>query len=293
MSMKNKFLIIIFLIISTLISVVSAASNTIVTSTIMGRTPLGLLIPLHIEDYFPADVAIMYYNYIAVALVVTWAAFASQSNESRYTFTTPLFAALMVWVGWLNAGSSAVSSTQYWGSILLCLVLGAFMYLNDMNHEKYGMPGTGDKLMAVAFMIMCFSAAFGFVASSEFGLFEEDSSGASQNQMCGKAYTCDSAGNIDLSSSVTTVSSSGGIVESILSDAYFAVQIAIGALKMAIVVVASVLFFSGVILAAYPALSASPQVVAFLVVMNVVIWAIYYATFFRWYYKPGVGEGQI
>lgn len=290
--MKNKWILTIFLT-SLLTSIVSAASNTIVTSTIMGRTPLGLLIDLHIEDYFPADVAIMYYNYIAIALVVTWAAFASQSNESRYAFTTPLFAAVMVWIGWLNAGSSAVSATQYWGSILLCLVLGAFMYLNDMNHEKYGMPGTGDKLMAVAFMIMCFSAAFGFVASSEFGLFNQESTGASQNQMCGRAYTCDSSGNVDLSTSVTTVSSSGGIVETILSDLYFATQIAIGALKMAIVVVASVLFFSGVVLAAYPALLASPQVVAFLVVMNIVIWAIYYATFFRWYYRPGVGEGQI
>lgn len=276
-----------------LISIVSATSNTIVTASIMGRNPLGLLIDLHIQDFLPADTAVMYYNYIAVVLTVVWAAFASQSNESRYTFTTPLFAALMIWIGWLNAGSSAVSATQYWGSVLLCLVLGAFMYLNDMNHEKYGMPGTGDKLMAVAFMIMCFTAAFGFVASAEFGLFNENSTGATQNKMCGSAYTCDSAGNIDLSSSVTTVSSSGGIVESILSDAYFAVQIAVGALKTAIIVVASVLFFSGVILAAYPALSASPQVVAFLVLMNLVIWAIYYATFFRWYYKPGVGEGQI
>lgn len=276
-----------------LISIVSATSNTIVTASIIGRTPLGLLIPLHIEDYLPADTAIMYYNYIAVVLVVVWAAFASQSNESRYTFTTPLFAAFMVWIGWLNAGSSAVSAAQYWGSVLLCLLLGAFMYLNDMNHEKYGMPGTGDKLMAVAFMVMCFSAAFGFVASSEFGLFNDNSIGSTQNKMCGSAYTCDSAGNIDLSSSVTTVSSTGGILETISSDLYFAAQVAIGILKMAAIVVASVVFFSGVILAAYPALSASPQVVAFLVVMNLVIWAIYFATFFRWYYKPGVGEGQI
>jgi hypothetical protein len=284
-----KGTVILFLLLL-LIPIVSATSYTEVTSSIIGKTPFGLLIDLHIEDYFPAEQAIMYYNYIAILIIVLWAAFASMSNESRFTFTTPFLSAFFVFVGWLNAGSSAVN---YWGTLIFCMLLGGIMYMNDMNHEKYGLPGTGDKLMAVSFMIMCFTASFGFIASSEFGWFNENSIGTTQNNMCGTAYTCDSAGNVALDASVTTIKSTGGFWDGVMSDVYLLTSVAIAAAKLIIIVAGSILLFAVVILAAYPALAASPQVVAFLAVMNVVIWAIYITTFFRWMYKPGVGEGQI
>ena len=287
--MKLKHILLVAMLV-VLVVPVMATSYTTVTSTIIGKTPSGLLIDLHIEDYVSVEQALMYYNYIAIFFIVLWAAFASQTNESRYTFTTPFMAALMVFIGWLNAGTN---STNYWGTIMFCLLLGAFMYLNDMNHEKYGLPGVGDKLITVAFMIMCFTASYGFITSSQFGWFNEASSGTTANVMCGSAYQCDSAGNIDLGSSVTTISSSGGLVETLISDAAILLTIAISILKLIIIVVGSVLLFGGVILAAYPALAASPQAVAFLVVMNLVIWAIYIMAFFRWYYKPGIGDGQI
>lgn len=263
---------------------------TTITNTIMGKSALGLLIDLHIQDFVPANVAIMYYNYIAISLIVMWAGFASASNESRYTFTTPFFAAFLVWIGWLNAGLDAAS---YWGIILFCLFLGAIMYINDMNHEKYGTAGPGDKLIALSFMIMCFTASFGFVSSSQLGLFNGQASGTSQNVMCGTAYSCDANGNVDLAVSVTSVKSSGGLWESILDDISILTAIALSILKLVVVVIGSVLFFSVVVLAAYPELATSAQVVAFLAVLNLVIWAIYLSTFFRWFYKPGLGDGHI
>ena len=97
MKIKNT----IFLIVSTLllfIPAVLATTNTTISSSIMGKTAFGLLIDLHLQDWFPADQAIMYYNYISIFIIMVWAAFASQSNEGRYTFTTPFIAALMVFI---------------------------------------------------------------------------------------------------------------------------------------------------------------------------------------------------
>ena len=260
---------------------------TEVFTSIMGKSSFGLLIDLGIQNFVPIDQAIMYYNYIAIFFVVGWAMFASQSNESRYLFTTPLMAALMVWVGWLHA----TDATQYWGSILFCMVLGAIMYINDMNHEKFGLAGPGDKLVALAVMIICFTASFGFIASSQFGMFSGDSSsGSSQNVMCGRAYTCDSSGNVALEASVSSVNNSGGLGLDVVSILATLGLIAVTLLKLIIVVFGSVLFFSVVVLAAYPALADSPQTIAFLAVFNVVIWIIYATAIFRLYYKP-VGTG--
>jgi len=263
-------------------------SYTVVANTIMGKSSFGLLIDLHIQDFFPVDQAIMYYNYIGIFIILMWAAFAGQTNESRYTFTTPFIAALLVFIGWLRA-PDAVS---YWGTIVLCLLLGAFMYINDMNHEKSGLPGPGEKLLTVAFMIMCFTASMGFVLSSQI-IPSAVPIGASQNVMCNKAYQCDAAGNVALDVSVNTVSSSGGLGQNVISAVAALPAIFVSLLMMAITIVASVLFFGVVLMAAYPALAQSPQAVAFLLVMNVVIWAIYFVAIAKWFTGRTGGEMNI
>src|SRR5512138_512004 len=189
---------------------------TVVANSIMGKSSFGLLIDLGIQNYVPVSDAILYYNYIAIFFIVLWSAFAGQSNESRYAFTTPLMAALMVFIGWLRAPDEA----SYWGVIIMCLVLGLLIYINDMNREKYGVAGPGDKVIALAIMLICFTASMGFVASSSLGVFPDvGSTGTSQNVMCGQAYTCDSSGNIALDVSVTSVQNSGGYGLDVISGA--------------------------------------------------------------------------
>ena len=266
-------------------------SYTTVFSSIMGKSSFGLLIDLGIQNYVPIDQAIMYYNYIGIFFVVLWAMFASQSNESRYAFTTPLMAALMVWIGWLHATDAA----QYWGSIIMCMLLGAIMYMNDMNHEKSGLPGPGDKMVTIAVMIMCFTAAYGFILSPQFGLFNEEGSqsGATQNLMCGTAYTCDSSGNVALEASVSQITSSGGLGLDVVSVGAILLSMMVTGLKMLIIISASVVLFSVVLVAAYPVLLDSPQSIAFLAILNVVIWVIYAMAWFRLTYKPMGTGGDI
>lgn len=289
--MKPNNLIGILLAGLSLIPSACAVTYTNVFTSIMGKSSFGLLIDLHLQDFVPIDQAIMYYNYIGIFFVVLWATFASQSNESRYTFTTPFMAALMVWVGWLHANDTA----QYWGMIIALILLGALIYINDMNHEKYGLPGPGDKVITMAVMILCFSAGYGYFLSN-YGIWNESGmqAGASQNSMCNVAYTCDSSGQIALEASVTQISSTGGLNLDIVSVGSILLTMMISAFKTFIIMIGSVVLFSGVILAAYPALLDSPQAIAFLVVMQLVVWAVYAMAFFRYTYKPtGSGGGEI
>jgi hypothetical protein len=261
---------------------------TEIASSIIGMNANGLLIDLHLHDFLPAPEAIMYYNYISIFAILIWAGFAGNSNESRYAFTIPFFTALLVFIGWLRA----YDPTSYWATIVFCMVLGAFMYINDMNHEKYGVAGPGEKLYAIVFFIMCFSVCMGLVSSNEFNFFPSTAMGASQNTMCGTAYACDSAGNIMLDASVTSVSTSGGLMQDVVSAIAAMPAIALGIIKLIVIVAGSVVAFSVVLVAAYPFLAESPATMAFLVAMQFVIWGIYTMAFFRMF-SGRVSGGEI
>lgn len=276
-----------------LVPSVSAAYFVNQTNVITFHNELNLLIPLGIEHFVPATDAIMYYNYIAIGLIISIAAFAGQANESRFTFFIPVFAGLMAFVGWLQAPDP----TTYWGMIIGCILLGALMYINDMNHEKYGLPGPGTKLLTIVFMIIVFEASVTLISTNGLNIFPELSGNAGQSQQSltcnGYGYQCDANGNIMLSASVSGVSNAGGGNLDVLSIANWAIQALVGVIVFLIKIVAAVLLFSVVLVAAYPALAASPQSLLFLGIMQLVIWAIYVVTFFNWYYKPSFETAQV
>ena len=271
---------------------IASASYTTMANSIMFKTPLGLLLPLGIENWVPAADAVMYYNYIAISLIFFIAAGAGSSNESRFTVFVPIFAALMVFIGWLQAPDP----TNYWGMIIGCILLGALMYLNDMNHEKYGLPGPGSKLLTVVFMIIVFEASVTLMSTQGLNLFPELGNGGLQQQSLtcnGYGYQCDANGNMMLAASVSSVSNVGGANIDLASIGSWLLQAGIGAFVFLIKIVAAVLLFSVVLYAAYPALAASSQAVLFLVVMQVVIWAIYSVAIFNWLFKPSFETAQV
>ena len=284
------------LVLLYLVQAVSAAT-TQMANTLTFKTAAGLLLPLGIENYLSASDTIMYYNYIGVFLLMVVAAFAGMSNESRFTFFVPIFAGLETFIGWLQAPDP----TNYWGMIIGCILLGALMYINDMNHEKYGLPGPGTKLLTVVMMIIVFEGSVTLMSTQGLNLFPElGNSGLQQQSLtCGDpvhggyGYQCDANGNLVLGASVSGVSNAGGADIDVVSILMWAAQATIGVILFIIKVVWAVTLFSTVLIAAYPALAASPQALLFLGIMQVVIWAIYMITFFNWYYKPGFETAQV
>jgi hypothetical protein len=286
-----RYPLLVILVMTFLMSVVSAATEyTTMANLITFKTPLGLLIPLGIENFVPTADAIMYYNYIAVGAILLVASFAGQANESRFAFFVPVFAALMVFIGWLQAPDP----TTQWGMIIGCIFLGALMYMNDMNHEKYGLPGPGSKLLTVVFMIIVFQASVTLVSTNGMNLMPEiGNSGMSQSSLlCGDqttggyGYQCDANGNMMFDSSVKSISNIGGSGLDIVSIGLWALQAMVGAIIFLLKIVAAVLVFSVVLYAAYPALAASPQAVLLLGFMQLIIWGIYAVYFFNIFYKP-------
>lgn len=264
-------------------------SYVVVANSIIGTNANGLLIDLHLHDFLSATDALLYYNYISLLLIMLWAGFASSANEGRYLFSTPFIAAVLVWIGWLRAPVP----TTYWGTILFLIFLGAVMYMNDQNHQQHGIAGPGNKLLGIAVLIMCFTACFGFIMSSNL-IPQVYNPGATQNEVCGTAYQCDEGGNIVLSASVTSVSKGPtDVLSSVFGTLTWLGEMAVYTIMTIITVVASVLFFSVVFFAAYPQFLDSTQVVAFMGVMNVAVWIIYALAFFQWYYKPMGSSGDI
>jgi hypothetical protein len=277
---------------SLLIHTASATQYVTQTNVITFTNALGLMIPLGLENYVPVADAIMYYNYIAVFAIMLIAAFAGQTNESRFTFFVPIFAGLMVFIGWLHAPDPI----SYYGMIIGCILLGALMYINDMNHEKYGLPGPGTKLLTIVFMIIVFEASVTLMSTSGLNIFPEvGNSGQSQQTLTcnGYGYSCDANGNIMLGASVQTINNQGGTGLDVISIGTWALQAMVSILTFLIKIVAAVLLFSVVLVAAYPALGASPQAMLFLGIMQLVIWAIYAVAFFNWFFKPSFETAQV
>jgi hypothetical protein len=283
----------IITLLAVLIQTVSATQWVNQTNVITFTNALGLLIPLGIEHFVPVADAIMYYNYIAIFGILTVAAVAGQTNESRFTFFVPIFAGLMVFVGWLHAPDPV----SYIGMIIGCILLGALMYINDMNHEKYGLPGPGTKLLTIVFMIIVFEASVTLMSTSGLNIFPELSGNSGQSQQgltCnGYGYSCDANGQIMLGASVATVNNQGGTGLDVVSIGMWALQAMISVITFLIKIVAAVLLFSVVLVAAYPALGASPQAMMFLAILQLVIWAIYTVAFFNWYFKPSFETAQV
>jgi hypothetical protein len=262
------------------------------TNSVMTHSPLGMLIPLGIENVVPAADAIMYYNYISIFLIVVLAAFSGMSNESRFLIMVPYLAAGLVFVGWLQAQNAS----SYWGSVIGCCLLGTLLYVNDMNREKNGITGQGTKVVTLAIMIIVFEASVVLMANptfSPFGAIENNAVGQKSLTCGGYGYSCDSNGNIDLSASVSSVTSSGGTNLDVVSILSWGSQMIVGMIKFIILVLAAVFLFSAVLLAAYPVLAASPQALLILGVMQIIIWAIYMIAWFNWTFKPNMETVRI
>lgn len=259
----------------------------VAAASIMGLNDFGVLINLHIQDFFDTNTAIMYYNYVAMFFIITWATISSAAHEHRYMFSVPFLAAVFIFIGWLRA----YNPTQYWGSIVALMLIGGFMYMDSANKEKRGTGGAGQKVLTIAFTIMAFSAAFGFVSSSNI-IPLTTTYGTSSNTMCGTAYQCDAAGNPNLDSSVTQLSTVGGMTSDLSSMTTFGTSI-VYFIWTVIAVIGAVVMLSAVVVAAFPVFASSPQALMILGLMQLVIYAVYFIAIFNWYYKPGYNQGEL
>jgi hypothetical protein len=291
LTMRGKGLL-LFICLAAIVGIASAGS-VVQTNSITTHSPLGMLIPLGIENWVPAADAIMYYTYISFALIALLAALSGMSNESRFLVLVPYFTAGLIFIGWLQAPNPQT----YWGMVIAMCLLGTLIYVNDMNREKFGTSGPGTKVMSVAILIIIFEASIVLMNDPAFspipGLVGSGSEYSAQQFCSGYGYSCDSSGKVDLSASVTTVSSSGGTLLDVASLVSWAAQAAFAALRFIVLIIGAVVAFSVVITATYPVLLTSPQAMLILGIMQLVIWVIYIIAWTNWTFKPSYETLQV
>lgn len=271
---------------------IASAGYAAQTNSLITHSPLGMLIPLGIENWVSSTDAIMYYTYISMAILAVLAAFSGMSNESRFLVLVPYTTAGLIFLGWLQAPNP----TNYWGMVIGMCLFGTLIYVNDMSREKFGIAGPGTKVMSVAILIIIFEASIVLMNDPAFspipGMVGSGSEYSSQQFCSGYGYTCDSNGQVDLSASVSTISSSGGVLD-ISSMAGWVVSSMFAALRFLILIIGAVVFFSAVITATYPVILTSPQAMLILGIMQLVIWVIYFIAWTNWTFKPSYETLQV
>ena len=246
---------------------------------VMMHGPTGIMVPLGIENYFDLTTSLMFYNYIALGIIFFIAAMSGSRSESRFCILIPVFSGLMTWIGWLNSPDPA----QTWAVTIIAGILGIMIYMNDMNHEKYGIGGPGSKLLNVAIYLILFQASIGLIAG--FGIFPGGSNIPSID-ICNVGFECNQYRNIDLEASVAQINDSSGILDDIVSTVAQLPVVIWQSLVFLAKIAVSITFFSitlsGVMNTLYPGIVDNSTYLLFIAFLQLSIWAIYVLAIINW-----------
>ncbi len=244
---------------------------------VLMQGPTGIMIPLGIEQFLDLNTALMLYNYLSLGLIFFVAAMSGNRSESRFCVIIPIIAGVLTWIGWLNAPDPM----QAWAITIIAGLLGIAIYMNEMNHEKYGISGGGSKLLNVGLV-------------NGFDLFPIGQTQPTPN-VCNVGYECDAYHNIDLTASTAQFTQSTGMLEDIVTTIAQLPVVIWQTLVFLVKIAGSVLLFSvvlnGTMNGIFPGIAANGYYLAFLAVMQVVIWAIYILGIQSWI--RGTGESTI
>jgi hypothetical protein len=263
--------------------------NVVVAGSVMMKGAAGVLIPLGIELFVDAQATTYLYNLMSVSILLFIAAMSGPRSEAAFCIVVPIFAGIMESFGWLKLATP----TETAGLIVLTVIMGifgVFMYMNDQNRQNYGTAGPGSKLFNIAFFLMCFTAALTLV--SGFTIFP---GGATQpiSGTCAVGLPCDSFNNIDFTSAISSIGSSGGLLATAITELTALASASLAMIRLIINILIGIVAFPVVLNSTlngiFPGISANAAYMAFLVFIELGIILIYAQGFFEILYKPSPG----
>lgn len=260
-------------------------------SVLMGG-PSPFMVSLGIENVVPLSTAYMLYNYIALALLLVFAAYTGPRGEARMCVVLPIIAGILAWFGWLHAPNPA----QTYAVIIISGILGVAIYMNETNREKYGTAGPGNKLMNIVYFLILFQVATGLVTGMN--LFSLGPTQQNTN-MCVVGNTtwgaqCDAMGNVQLKESVASTAGAGGFLAPVSALASLVVGIGMALLGMFVTVAMAIVAFpvvlNGVIAPIFPGITTNAVYLVFLAGLEAVCLINFSILIFTWFYKPSGAE---
>jgi hypothetical protein len=281
MKLSNIFLLlmILTLFIPMFVPVASAAETNVTEG--MGITckgPYGIAVPLGIERFVPLEQARVYYNWISIAILFAIGALASSRTTRFMALLVPIMAAILIFFGWLTNANSA-HPEQLWGVVVIAAVLAVMVYMKGSLHEKFGIAGPGSMMFNIVFYILILQSVVGFVNSTAIwdtnAVMDQSSS-----------FT-----NIDLDKEVNSISNTGGVGNDLTQLGSMLLDLTLGVIRMFISMGLALIGFSAVLAILFPWLWNSAYGPAFLIILQLGIYMIYYMAYMRFMYKP-LGEGD-
>jgi hypothetical protein len=279
-NMGTKIYIVLLLVALLLISpVVAAGTNTTGSRGVTANGPYNLLVPLGIEQVpgVPLATALMFYNFIAVALLFFGMSMASQRNMRFFVIIIPMLAGIFAYFGWLN---NAANPSQVWSLIIMTSLIAAAIYVKDTNREKWGSGGPGFTIVNFVFYMILLQTAVGITNAT--AIWDHNIAPTSSQYQ-----------NVDLQEQMGGISNTGGLLGTAINTALALLEIGILVLKLLISVILTVAAFSVVLLITFPWLAANPLVLVVIGGVQVVVWISYILFFFNLTYKPSQDPGYI
>lgn len=235
------------------------------------RGPMGILFPLGIENVPGLSSAqiLWFYNIIGVGILFLMGACASERNLRHFGLILPLIAALLVFLGWLQAPNPVTT----WSIILGCGFLGGLMYYKESLREGWGIGGPGSTLLNIAVYLIIFQCIVGIVNNPAIGLFDQ------QAVPIPSEYQ-----SIDLKGQVNSLTNTGGAWQELISYGSVFITMTIGAVKAFFAILQAVLLFSVTVTQAFPILASSPFVLALIVAFQIGEWILFAKLVYDSYY---------
>jgi hypothetical protein len=190
----------------------------------------------------------------------------------------PIWAGFCMFAGWLKYPNPGMG----FGILVVCTALAIMTFMQERVHERFGIAGPGNKVIKIFMFLIILQCVVVFINSSAIFPSETPALSASNTQ-----YS-----NIDLSANIGSVSATGGMTAQIVDIASIALQTAYSSLLLMIKCLISIAAFSVIVSQVFPWIAqAGPAGVAFLVVMQFAIWAMYLLFIFTVFYRPGPDPG--
>ena len=247
--------------LAALISTVSAHTNvtTVVGGAVMTKGLLGILISLGIENHLTSVQAIYCYNLISLCILIFIAAMSGPRSEAAFCIIVPIFAGLLLYFGWLQLATKAMTQNLYF-LIVMMVVFGIMLYMNDQNKQNYGTIGPGSKVFNLAIYLALFGACLTLVSGFTVGGLNPAAQSQPLPGTCQVGLPCDNFSNIDVTETTNTMKSAsaldvGGAGTWMIENGF---KFAIMAMNMLIGVFVFPLILGSTLNGIAPGISASP-----------------------------------
>jgi hypothetical protein len=255
---------------------------TIYTEAGMGMTmlgPEGVLISLGIGLIVTnLQMVTALYNYWSIITIMIIGASAGQFDSKYINLLMPLWAGFCMLAGWLKYPDQGVG----FGILVVCAMLAIMIYMVEKRHERFGIAGPGNMIVKIFTFLIVLQCVVVFFNASAIFPSDVPNLAASNNQYA----------NIDLSSQITQVSSTGGLTATIMNVASITLQIAVSALLLMLKCLVSIALFAVVLAQVFPWIVQAGAIgAAFLIVIQFAIWTMYVLFVFYAFYRPGPDPG--